>query len=166
MAKFIVEVDVSIITGPILVGDPKIDSGFKEMKLTGKAAEELFDDIPLQKLQFELVSTNEDKLNASFPFTFENAKRGSVFEVKLRKDGLGLEAKLNGTFECKPRAGVATRIKECDASDFGIRGICWKDGSRSGGFMAFLDGYSDDLDYEQYTKWQSTLPKVDGISVK
>ncbi len=166
MAKFIVEVDLSFLTDAMLVKDPKADPSFKEMKLTGNEAEELFNGIPSQELQFELISTNEDKLWASFPFTCEKGKKGSVFEVQLREGGVGLEVKLNGKFECTPRAGVAALIKECDATDFGISGICWKDGSRSGGFIAYFDGHSDVCDYETHTKWKATLPKVDSISVK
>ena len=161
MAKLIVELSNLVFQTTALRAHNK--ETFEIDILTGAAAENILNGIPPEDLQFELVSTNEE-IEASFPFQLKTAKKGSTLEVKMRGDGLGLEATINGKFETTLRSGVAPLLQALGTKlDLRLRGICHKGGEYSG-FLAPVVG--GDYDQESGANWKNTFPQISTYSIK
>lgn len=158
MAKLNVKMDLQFKTNALLARDKE---SFREVTLDGAKAKELFEKIPKDELEFELVSTNKG-IELSYPFSHKNGKKGAIFDVLMSESGESLEVKISGDFALTLRGGGDKQKELGDQLDLRVRGVMWKGGAYRG-FMASVVGgdYS-----ESSPEWPETFPKVVDFSVK
>ena len=157
MAKLAVKIAVAFTTGPLIVHNHETG---REDEFKGNELLALFEKADPQEFGFELVWIEGGDASTYFAFGRASGKKGALIEFAPKSDASGLDARVEGKFEVKLRAGVApSLLRNGEGPDFRLRAATHKGGEWSG-FSAYL------VEFDRGKKDYTILPRVSEFSIK